>query len=165
MPPVFGSTISTIMYHFGLVDIPSEEGGLYDGLICTKDQARYIQKLAWLSIISSVVAAYRGHYDLCVAVSGVGATSLLYWSKPTYGLRRTIDISYVAASLLFHMWKATTATNKIPYFGIKIMAMLCYPIGCYYQKHNLSWAACFWHGGIHILGNIANIILYCGDIT
>ena len=153
------------MDRFGLVDIQPDANGLYEGRrVCPIDQARYIQKLAWLSLMSGGVAAYRGYYDLCVAVTGVWATSLLYWSKPTHGVRRTIDISYVMGSLLFHMWKASSASNRVPYFIVKLMAMACYPIGCYYQNRNLSWAGCFWHGGIHILGNVANIILYCGEI-
>lgn len=164
MRPLFASTITAIMEKFQLVDPLPDEDGLYEGRICTLDQARIIQNLSWLALFGAIIAAYKNYYAMSILSLIVWGTSLLYWSNPTYGIRRNIDIFFVMCALGLHLWNAFYSTHKIPYYILTTIGVAFYSVGAYYQRHNLAWAACFFHGGVHVLAHISNLILYFGVI-
>ena len=131
-----------------------------EDLVVRPDQARVIFRMAYLSFLSATYALYRGHYDLSLVPFSVGCSTMIYWIHPTYSCRRWMDIAVVTVSLLYQLLRAATADNAIPYFIVKAGAVLCYPVGMYYHWRGNTWNGVYWHCGVHILGNLANIILY-----
>lgn len=145
-------------------EILPDANGLYGGLLCPMEQAHFIKRISSLSLLSGAFGLYRGYTDLGTAVSGVWLTSILFWSNPQYGWRRNLDMTYVLITLLYQCWKATQSEYGSLYYILTASAITCFPIGHYYHRQNRTWVGCYWHSGIHIIANIANVILYYGDI-
>jgi hypothetical protein len=159
------SLYNFIIYPFvSLEHIPPDEDGCYNGLVYPKTHNNLIWYLSWSSLPSGIYAITRGYYDLAVVPLGVFATSLMYWSHPdTKSWRRYIDISYVSCALLYQVTRVVGAEYMLHYYIITFIAVGCYPISHYYHyKH--SWVSAGFHGAIHVLGTIANLILYSGYI-
>ena len=135
-----------------------------DHRIATPEQARLIWMLAWLSFVSGCVGVSQGHYDLSLVPFGVWTTSLLFWSNPVYGWRRRLDMFVVSSGVMYNYYRAYTASHMIPYYAITGCAVICYPIGHYYHAKGQTWKGCMWHGGIHILASLGNIVLYLGTV-
>lgn len=136
---------------------------MQDGLIVPRSHANIIWAAAWLSFVSGVYAVSRNYYHLCFVPFGVWFTSILYWTHPTYGWRRNLDMAWVACSLIYQSYCAIGSENVVAYFVIMFFAVLSYPIGNHCYNTN-SWLGIMWHSFIHILGNVANFILYSGYV-
>ena len=126
-------------------------------VIMPKKHAMLIWKVSWCSMISALYAIYQQHYSLCIVPAGVLITSLNYWRHPIYGWRRNCDISYVCASVIYQSIIAYNMKYAIPYYLCTGVAIAFYPIG---RAITNKWHATYAHCAIHIIANIANIILY-----
>jgi hypothetical protein len=73
-------------------------------------------------------------------------------------------MTWVASSLIYQSYCAIGSDNVVAYFVLMFFAMLSYPIGNHCYKTN-SWVGIIWHLFIHVLGNVANCVLYSGYIT
>jgi hypothetical protein len=143
-----------------LYDDNPDENGLYNGLIVPKHHANLILKLAYLSIFSSPFAIYQGYYLHSLIPLSVSLTTLLYWEKPTYGLRRYIDIGVVSSGYLYNFYNICGSEYIVWFYVIKIISILCYVIGWYYHSKGLISYGTFFHCGIHVFGHMGCIILY-----
>ena len=136
-----------------------------NGCILYPDQYNYLWKTSWLSLISALYAFYHGHYDMVLVPGGVFLTSINYWRKPDYSWRRYADMCYVTGALSYQMLRSC----KSQYGGVYVIlttvsAIYFYPLGIYYFTRGKYWHSAYAHSMIHILGNVANIILYSGYI-
>ena len=129
------------------------------------EQYKLIYNLSFLSLGSSIYAVYNGHYDLAICASGVFLTSINYWRKPTYSWRRYLDMTYVKFALIYQLYKAYRSQYMIHYYVIMIFAVSFYPLGVYYYKKQLYWHSTYAHSALHIISNIANLVLYSGRFT
>jgi len=126
--------------------------------IVPKAHYEYLYKSSFLTLISLIYALYRGYYYIALYPTGILITSLNYWRYPTNGWRRYLDITVVTSSLTHHLIIAYRAENA-NYFYIISVAALCYPLGWYLQDKN-PWAATRAHSAMHLIGNIAAVVLY-----
>lgn len=117
-PPTIGRRFVALLESFGLVDVPPDADGLYDGLVLPREQYMYIWWLAWLSFVSGIVAVARGYTDLCFVPFGVWLTSILYWYKPDYSWRRYVDMAWVQCALWYQVYRAVGAENMVEYYVI-----------------------------------------------
>jgi len=149
---------------WGFRDTPVDKDGLYGGLVLPLPQAHFLYRLSHISLISGTYGMYRGYYDLAMVPIGIYFTSINYWKYPkATSIRRYVDISYVILSFTYQHTRTMYAENMIPYWGFILMAFLCYPLGRYFKNEN-AWIGTFFHSGCHIFSNIANIIIYSGEI-
>ena len=61
--------------------------------------------LSYTSCIPAFVSIYgfkRGYWDLASLSLGGAITSVLYWTKPDYSWRRTLDVNFIRAAMLYH---------------------------------------------------------------
>lgn len=124
-----------------------------------------IYKVSYVSLISAVYAYYQEHYSMIPVPGGVFLTSVNYWRKPQQSSwQRKLDMAYVKLCILYNMFRAYNAEYQNKYYIILFISMLCYPISNYYYRKQRLWASTFWHCLLHIFANIANIILYSGNI-
>jgi len=65
------------------------------GLALPFRYSTWLFRCAYLCLLSALVAASMGKWDLFLVPLGVGLTSVNYWRRPDYGWRRFIDIAYV----------------------------------------------------------------------
>jgi hypothetical protein len=128
------------------------------------EQYKLIYKISFLSLGSSMYAVYNGYYDLSICPGGVFLTSINYWIYPNYSWRRYLDMTYVIFAMNYQLYKAYGSQYMIPYYSLMITAVSMYPLGIYYYKKKLFWYSTYAHCTLHIIANIANILLYSGRI-
>jgi hypothetical protein len=132
--------------------------------VLNPDQYKIIYNTSFLSLGSSMYALYNGHYDLSICSGGVFLTSINYWIYPDYSWRRYLDMTYVKLALFYQLYSAYRSQYMIHYYSLMFFAISFYPLGIYYHKKNLFWHSTCSHCLIHIIANVANIILYSGKI-
>jgi hypothetical protein len=120
---------------------------------------------SWLSTISSGYAIWRGHYDCACVPGAVFLTSINYWRKPDYSWRRYIDMGVTCSGFTYQLFRAYNAEYWKEYYVLAFTAAMFFPIGVHYYKHNRMWRTTYSHAMIHLIGNLANIVLYSGYIN
>ena len=149
----------------GLCEPPGPDpDGTYSGAVCPPDQATVCWYFAWLSLFSSLVGIYYGHYDLAFFTFLIFLTSLFYWRNPTYSWRRNLDIIVVQIGIIWHTYRALHAENKIPYFAFLFSGMGAFLLGWFFFKQGQTWLGTISHTFVHILMNVAVLFLYVGHI-
>ena len=133
--------------------------------ILKEEQYLIIYKVSFLSLGSTIYAVYNGYYRLAFYPGGVFITSINYWRKPDYSWRRYLDIVYVHYSLLTQSYLVYNAQYSMEYYILSFIACCCFILGVYYYKKKLYWYSTYAHCGVHLFGNIANVVLYSGQIN
>lgn len=161
-PPPLTPGRSRLVLLLGLVDPAPDADGLYSGCVLPPGPSAYLWRLSWLSLLSAAVALARGHADLCLVPLSVWATSALYWWRPDYSWRRYLDIGCVQVALWYQCYRAVQAQHALAYFSLTLAGMPFFPLGACLAAS--PWSSALCHGMVHILGNAANICLYCGAV-
>jgi hypothetical protein len=133
--------------------------------ILRPEQYKIIYNISFLSLGSSMYALYTGYYDLSICPGGVFLTSINYWTYPDYSWRRYLDMTYVGLALTYQTYKAYNSQYMLHYYSLTLVAMAMYPLGVYYYKKKLFWHSTYAHCVLHLISNIANIVLYSGRIA
>lgn len=123
--------------------------------------------LTYSSCLPFLVGMYgfkRGYHDLATMSIGGGITSVLYWYKPDYSWRRTLDIHYIRFALIYHVIRSYGAEySKYLYFCYTMVGMI-YPTEMHFYLKKRYWLYTFSHMIVHVFGNTGNYILYSGYI-
>ena len=133
-----------------------------DNCILYPEQYNLIWRISFLSLFSSIYALRNKQYDLMLVPGGIFITSITYWYKPDYSWRRTLDMTYVKLALCYQIIRG----YKSVYFNLYCIVLSCslfsYMLGIYFYKKRQLWKSTYSHCMLHILANIATIILYKG---
>lgn len=129
--------------------------------------AHFIWYCAWLAIPSAIYAyAHPATAHFAMVPASVFATSLLYWRDPIRdSWRRKLDMAVVSTGLTHHTYYAIYSpaiTNT--YLTLVGVSMISYAISQYYLRRRQYWSATYTHALIHLIANIANLVLYYGTI-
>ena len=142
-------------------------------LVLPKPNANIIWRVAWCSFFTSIYAL--SHPDtiyFAIIPASVFATSLNYWRDPVReSWRRKTDMMIVysgisSQSLYVYLYltdKKVIQYNYL-YFYLIFTSFMCYLISEYYLKRDRIWPATYFHACIHIIANIANIVLCEGVV-
>ena len=129
-------------------------------------QAHFIWYCAWLSIPSAIYAyIHPATTHFAPIPTAVFATSLNYWRNPVRdSWRRKLDMTVVSAGLIYHMYYAIYhPTPHTPtYLALISLSVMSYTISQHYLHREQYWPATYTHAMIHLVANIANIVLYNG---
>ena len=130
------------------------------------EQYNVIYKISFLSLGSSIYAVYNGYYCLSIVPGGVFLTSINYWIYPEYcSWQRQLDMTYVILAGTYQLYKAYNSQYMMQYYTLMAVAISMYPLGVYYYNRKLFWHSTYAHCALHIISNIANIVLYSGRIA
>jgi hypothetical protein len=133
--------------------------------------ARVIWYCAWSSIASAIYAYSRPESaHLALVPASVWASSLLYWRNPVRNSwRRRLDIAVVLSGVTYQSYYVYTATATAlapsttqTYTALIGLSASCYGISQYYLARGRMWPATYTHAAIHIVANLANLVLYDG---
>ena len=135
--------------------------------------AHFIWYCAWLSIPSAIYAyAHPATVHFVMVPTSVFATSLLYWRDPIRdSWRRKLDMVVVSTGLIHHMYYAfrTIRHASHTHFGAYIAligtSVACYGVSHYLLTRGRIWPATYAHASIHLIANIANLVLYYRSIS
>ena len=132
--------------------------GLYGGLIIPKPHANYLYYTSHMSLIIGLYGLYKNNMMAIYPLS-VYITSITYWRHPINDWRRYVDISCSAISFICQTVQAINHPKFISYISVIALAIIFYPLSFYFQHKYLPLST-LSHSLIHIVGNIANYILY-----
>ena len=133
-------------------------------------EEKYSRRLFYssaLAIVSVYSAWYHALYWAMIRCILVMTTSLLYWNNPKDGIVRKIDIVSANVSIGYQWIYTSMQLSVVSWILYNFTVFGC--IGCYrnaryYGRKTIPDfdMASRWHMGIHILGNVGNLILYHG---
>ena len=152
--------------------IPPPSGGCHEPVLSLPlPQANFIWRCAWFSVSSAIYAASASATastattHLAVVPASVFATSLLYWRNPVRNSwRRTLDMAVVFSGVTYQTYYAFRHIRDTP--AMKIYSALigcsaaCYVLSQYFMGRGLLWPATYAHASIHLVANVANLVLY-----
>ena len=126
---------------------------------------RRLLRASCLTTVSIVQAARYHHYDCCALACAVFLCSVNYWRDPRMGSwRRSVDIFAAVTAILYQCWKALTSAppwTRIIYCLCIFLATCCYCMALYHGRQRQDYnASSAWHVGIHVIGNVGNLLLY-----
>ena len=127
--------------------------------IIPKANGQYICIMSLFGVISGICAIKEGLYNLAIGPMGIFITSVNYWRKPVYGMRRNLDMFYVVCSLIYQILYSIRVQHAAMYCSIMIVALICWPLSWIMYHKKYIWASTILQSMIHIIGNIANISL------
>jgi hypothetical protein len=132
--------------------------------ILKEDQYLTIFKVSFLLLGSCIYAIWNGYYHLSIYPGGVFLTSINYWRKPDYSWRRYLDMCYVHYALITQGYKVYNAQYAMEYYTLSFIACCFFLLGIYYYKRKLYWHSTYAHCALHIFSNVANVVVYSGQI-
>jgi hypothetical protein len=128
--------------------------------VVSRREARVSLSTSLLTISSCLASAHFGLYDCLLTSCSVLFFSINYWRRPTYGLRRELDIINTLTGLTYQLCICHTIEQELLYMYLlfTLFGMSSFVIG-----HTLpGMAGTIVHSGVHVFGNIANFFLYKG---
>ena len=137
---------------------------LYNGCIIPMDQAHFLCIISCINFITFLYGFKQRLFYLSICPLAVFFTSINYWHKPVYGWRRNVDIICIFIALSTNILHSIKAQNGLLYRCITTIALLFYPISWYLFNNKYVWTSTIAHSMIHIVANIANVILYSGVV-
>lgn len=125
---------------------------------------QYSARLFRSSFITCFSVAFAAKHELwtCASVALlVLFTSLNYWRDPVVGWRRSVDIAAVGVGMAYHIYCATFCERayQASYLLFVLNTAYCYRRAREAPSQDASSA---WHCGVHVAGNVANMLLYTG---
>ena len=127
---------------------------------------RYSTRLFRSSFVTcfSVGGAVRcGLWGCAFAAFVVLLTSLNYWRHPVTGWRRSADMTAVVGAAVYHVYFCVAVCQEslvqLLYVLVVANSGYCYLRARKAPNQNVSSA---WHCGLHLLSNVANVLLYLG---
>lgn len=153
--------------------IPPPSGGCHEPVLSLPlPQANFIWRCAWFSVPSAIYAATAASATaaaatthLAVVPASVFATSLLYWRNPVHNSwRRTLDMAVVFSGVTYQTYYAFRHIRDTPamtaYSALIGCSAALYGISNYLMARGLIWPATYAHASIHLVANVANMVLY-----
>lgn len=133
------------------------------------EQYSCIFRVSFISFLSFIYALYCGVYDLAIIPGGVFLTSANYWRYPIHGWRRNLDMGYVTFALTYQNYRAYYMATEghdyiLLYYALMFFSMTCYPVSLHLHKKKDLWGSTYVHCLLHIVANIANLVLYGGGV-
>ena len=144
---------------------PEGRLGIDSSAILIPDQYNIIFKLSFISGFTAGYAFYNNYIDIAIINGIVFLTSINYWRKPDYSWRRYLDMTMVKSAIIYEGIRAYTAEYSNTYYILILAAIIWYYFGVYCYTKKSFWLSTYSHCMLHILGNIAKIILYSGYIS
>jgi len=127
--------------------------------------AHFIWNCAWLAVPSAIYAySHPASTHLAIIPASVWATSLLYWRNPLRdSWRRTLDMTVVFTGLTYNTYYAVRHASPT-HFGVYAALIgtsaACYGASVYLMTRGRIWPATYAHASVHLVGNLANLLLY-----
>eukprot|EP00322_Chrysochromulina_rotalis_P025613 CAMPEP_0115832680 /NCGR_PEP_ID=MMETSP0287-20121206/2784_1 /TAXON_ID=412157 /ORGANISM="Chrysochromulina rotalis, Strain UIO044" /LENGTH=154 /DNA_ID=CAMNT_0003286075 /DNA_START=23 /DNA_END=490 /DNA_ORIENTATION=- len=133
-------------------------------LVLPPQYSQRILRISSLTLASIGSAIFNGLPINTGLASAVFFTSVNYWRYPVFGWRRNIDIVCACGSLMYQaVFTAfdTTPSARYAYWAAIVGGGACYATGLYTGRvlHNLNISS-MMHVGVHVCGNLGNLILY-----
>jgi hypothetical protein len=129
-------------------------------------QYKFILKTSCITALSILYSNHKKHTDFTTLNGIVLLTSINYWRKPIYNnWRRYLDMTSVCLSMFYHMARAYDTKYATEYYILTSAGGVFYCLGIFYYNRKRYWLSTYLHSGLHLFANLAQLVLYCGDVA
>ena len=128
--------------------------------VVPKSEAKFSLSTSLLTVTSCLASARLGLFD-CLATSGsILFFSINYWRRPVYGWRRNLDIINTVTCLIYQLSICHVVEAQVlsAYLFFTALGLGSFVVG----RSLPGMRGTVAHSGVHVFGNIANMILYPG---
>jgi hypothetical protein len=73
-------------------------------------------------------------------------------------------MAYVKLAISYQLYRAYRSQYAGEYLALMAVEISFYQLGVYYHKKNLYWHSTYAHCMLHVISNVANVVLYSGRI-
>ena len=139
---------------------------VYNGRMYYPEQHIIIWRISFFSLFSFLYSIRAGYVIHSLVPGTIFLTSLNHWRDPIYySWRRKFDITCVRTALVYLLIIAYKSQYYKYFYTLIILSVSCYPVSNYCDKKKLYWFSIYIHCMLHILANIAILILFSGHIV
>ena len=112
-----------------------------------------------ISLLSSILYKERRIYSIQIFM--MMCFSLLFWIRPTVGVRRTCDITFARLAVVTSIYSSFHSDLQKEFLlNVFLCIMSFYKAVRQWERYQDDWY--LWHMVFHILGNTSNIVLHHG---
>ena len=130
-----------------------------------KHQSNVLYCSSWLALLSGSYALWKEKIDIALCIYAVFITSILYWKQPSNtSWRQYLDMTVTKIVLLYELFRVYNAQYCLHCYALVAISAICYVSSCYLVKHRACWQSVGFHFFVHLLSNIANVLLCSGEI-
>lgn len=145
----------TLLYYFIKLKIYSNN--MSNKLVLKKEYSIRIVFISQFMLFSALVALCMKNYDSYLVTILIYCTSMLYWINPIHNSwQQYLDRFVVRCAIVYHFSKYKH-TNYIYFCITSFIAIIFYIMATKIENQHYS-SIC--HVLMHVLGNIANVLLY-----
>jgi hypothetical protein len=128
-------------------------------------QYNYLWKSSCMFLITTCYTVYQTKYEFIVFPTGIFLTSINYWRKPVYNSwQRSLDVFYVYFSVFYNIFRSFGAEYMYQFNSFVLLGLLFYILSNYNHRKKRLYMSALLHSISHLLGNVALIYLYSGEI-
>ena len=120
----------------------------------------YLTCTSNFTLISIYYSYKLGFYLETILTTCLLLTSLNYWRYPTLGFRRNLDRFVVVTSVSVQTIHLRNQPSFYQYIFLSAFSISCYRISNYFKKKKMMNLNVFFHSMLHLLANVANLVLY-----
>jgi hypothetical protein len=119
--------------------------------VCRPETTKYLVWSSFSFMIPSLYAYMHELYFFCGLCFFTSLISANYWRKPTYSLRRDLDLVFSKASFVIFAYNGSTHVVYVPYlfssYSLLFVSLCCFYLSNKYAKENKNWV--FYHMIFH----------------
>jgi hypothetical protein len=116
-------------------------------------------------LVTTCYAVYQTKYEFIVFPTGIFLTSINYWRKPVYNSwQRSLDVFYVYFSVFYNIFRSLGAEYMYQFNSFVLLGLLFYILSNYNHRKKRLYMSALLHSIAHLLGNVALLYLYSGEI-
>ena len=125
-----------------------------------RSQSNYLWYTSWFSLFSSLYGLSNNHAVAFFPLIVFG-TSLNHWRKPIRNsVRRYADMTAVVVCVSCQIYIAQDMPNYHMYLKMSVGGFVFYPLARFLADRKLFWCSAVSHSMMHLMGNMANVVLY-----
>ncbi len=143
---------------------PDSDGLFDNGQLHNRQQSQIIQGMSWWAVGTGLHGITSGKPILGSGVLIGSVIAYCYWARPTFGWRRTLDMTWIQILLWPHLYYGWYSTERGLYYGISAAGAVAYALSWYCMKRRWTWAAMFAHMFLTACANLSLVVLYSNPL-
>jgi hypothetical protein len=132
--------------------------------VLLKQQYSLVLMASCLTFLTALYGFHQGYYHLAIVPTCIFLTSVFYWFYPDDSWRLSLDRIVVRSMIVYHHIMSVNSEHAILYYTLAIVMFLLYVAGQIFYSKDDVWSYVICHLMVYVTGNMANAILYSGEI-
>jgi len=129
-------------------------------LILEQQYSKYIYYISWIMLFTSFYGIYKMYFTLGFLTFIVFSSSINYWRNPIDNIIRLIDLIISFSAILLTVYYVQFCKHLHIYYFLLLIITICYFSSKYYRYQENYMLCTIFHCGVHVTGNICNLLIY-----